>query len=165
MLLRIREKNYCLWWLVLWFLCLLFFFWARMRTCVFNYIWWFIFLSCCIDIRYELWSLKCINRSARTLILLIILELKLLDRSCNTCHSTLFGYVGFSEVREYLQMKRVIIILYRVLCYSKTRTCIAHISLREQGVQPHIKVLCSEPELSSSSYLMFPVKMIPLVSL
>jgi hypothetical protein len=27
---------------------------ARMRTCVFNYIWWFISLSCCIDIRYDL---------------------------------------------------------------------------------------------------------------
>ena len=37
---------------------------ARMWTCVFNYIWWFISLSCCIDIRYDLWSLKCINRSA-----------------------------------------------------------------------------------------------------
>ena len=37
---------------------------ARMRTCVFNYIWWFSSLSCCIDIRYDLWSLKCIDRSA-----------------------------------------------------------------------------------------------------
>ena len=27
---------------------------ARMQTCVFNYIWWFIFLSCCVDIRYDL---------------------------------------------------------------------------------------------------------------
>ena len=27
---------------------------ARMRTCVFNYIWWLISLSCCIDIRYDL---------------------------------------------------------------------------------------------------------------
>ena len=37
---------------------------ARMRTCVFNYIWWFSSLNCCIDIRYDLWSLKCIDRSA-----------------------------------------------------------------------------------------------------
>ena len=37
---------------------------ARMQTCVFNYIWWFSSLSCCIDIRYDLWSLKCIDRSA-----------------------------------------------------------------------------------------------------
>ena len=100
---------------------------ARMRTCVFNYMWWFIFLSCCVDIRYDLWSLKCVNRSARSLILLIILELKLLDRSCNTCHSTLFGYIGFSEVREYLQMKHV-----------KLLSCTEYYAIQKQEHALHI---------------------------